>query len=188
MVAYLPLGTRIVIGVVLGVSLVGKVRVRAPIATFAASIGGLRLVPGRAARAVATAVLVTEVAVCGLLAVPMTYQLGLGLGVALMSMYAVVVGSVMRKGVRAPCGCFGSSDERPLGYPQLVRNLLLVGIGALGLLTSADPPANLHTAGVAIVVAAAVLLAMVVVRLDDIVDLFAPLPPRPGREPSPATR
>jgi uncharacterized membrane protein YphA (DoxX/SURF4 family) len=175
---YLPLGARVALGLVLAVSLISKVRGRVAVAAFATSLEGLRLVPERAATPVAVTVLGVEAVVCVLLALPA--GAGLIAATGLMALYTAVVGVVLRRGERAPCGCFGSADDQPLGWPQLGRNLFLATLGLIGLVTAGHGAGGYTVAGAGLTVAAAALVALLVIRLDDIVDLFA-LPTRtPG--------
>ena len=157
---------------------------------FAESLRRLGLLPGRLVGVTAVAVVAAEVtvllglsaAVAGVLdlvpAGPVVRFGGLVVAAALLGVLTVGIALALRRGTSAPCACFGAST-RPLGGRHLVRNtlLLLVTAGALG--TPAGPVAP---AGVLLGVAAGALVAVLLVRLDDLVELFAP-----ARPLSPAT-
>jgi hypothetical protein len=88
---------------------------------------------------------------------------------------AAAIGLLLRRGEPAPCHCFGVQDA-PLGPAHLVRNLVLLAFAVVGTLS----PAGTYDAGaVALAVASGALVAVLAVRLDDLVALFSP--PRPAR-------
>jgi hypothetical protein len=182
--SYLHLGAGVLLGLVLAASLVNKVRGRAAVRAFADALAGLRFASGRVALPLALFIIGVEASAGALLAYPATYLGGLLSVTALMATYAVAVAVVLRRDVRAPCGCFGSAGDRPLGYPQLVRNLLLVAVGIVGVATGAQSDHPLHPGGVVVTIAGTTLAAIVVIRLDDLVDLLAPPTTTRGRGPS----
>jgi hypothetical protein len=171
LISYLPLGARALLGLVLAVSLAHKLR--GPRA-FAASLAELRLLNRKAAPVVAAAVIGAEAAVCAALAHPASYRLGLAAAALLMAAYTGAVGEVLRRGTKAPCACFGSRHDRPLSRLQLVRNLVLGSVAAAGAVAGAG--VALRPEGAAVTLLGAALLAAVVVRLEDLVELFAPWP------------
>jgi hypothetical protein len=64
-----------------------------------------------------------------------------------------------------------------LGRTHLVRNAAVSAAAVTGLaLMSLTPPGAGHPAGAALAVLVGAVLAALVVRIDDLVALFAPLP------------
>ncbi len=127
--------------------------------------------------------LLCEAAVPVLLALPGTAPAGLGLAGAVLATFTVALGRAWRRGVREPCRCFGAGAA-PLSRAQVVRNGLLTTIAAAGLAAAlrwpapSAPGAGAAAAGIALAALAGVIAAMVLIRLDDIVALFAPSAPQ----------
>src|SRR6266545_2559131 len=153
---YLVVGCRVLVGTVFAIAVVGKIRGTVPLRAFVRSLGDLASVPRRLRPVVAAAVLLCEAAVPVLLALP---------------------------GVGEPCRCFGAGAA-PLSRAQVVRNGLLTTIAAAGLAAAlrwpapSAPGAGAAAAGIALAALAGVIAATVLIRLDDIVALFAPSAPQ----------
>jgi methylamine utilization protein MauE len=177
---------------VFGYSATTKVRSRAAQRAFAESLRPLRLIPEPLLRPVAAVVSSAEAAVAACLGWSALGLAGLGLaglgragpelaglaGLALATvLLAVLTGGIavaVRGRTGARCACFGRT-ERPLGVRHLVRNGILLSAAVAGLLLllfsgapPADPPGALLGAGLGAV------SALLVTRLDDLVELFAP--------------
>jgi hypothetical protein len=92
---------------------------------------------------------------------------------------AAGVAGVMRRGISARCACFGAASDLPLGRVQLARNLSLLAAEGAGLALSLQThrPA---LAGVAVAILAGLVVALLVVRWEDLAALITPLPPMPG--------
>jgi hypothetical protein len=142
---------------------------------FVVSAG--RLLPTRWSgrrRPVAATVLAGEVAAAGLLVWPATVPAGFGLALGLSAAFAAGIAAAVRRGERAPCRCFGGSAA-PLGRTQLVRNVALAVVALAGLvLVWCWPTVPVHPAGAGLAVLVGLVLAALVVRLDDLVALIAP--------------
>lgn len=181
---YLGLFCAVVLAGVFAVSArekAGRTRFRA----FVAGAGPLELLPARWRTAAAATVLVTEAAVVAAFAGGLVLVLaGLGSGVlvaaflvsaALLAVFTAAIGLLLHRGQRAPCHCFGVRAA-PLGPAHLVRNLVLLALTVTGALS----PAGTYDVGaVALAVVSGAVVALLVVRLDDLVALFSP--PRPAR-------
>ncbi|GAA2884676.1 methylamine utilization protein MauE [Streptosporangium fragile] len=143
---YVVIGCRALVGIVFLVSAATKIR---PLASgeFAASVRRLTGLRGARARPVALGVVLLEGAVPVLLVVRGLAVPGFVLAGALLAAFSTAILVALRRGVRAPCRCFGAA-EIPLGPRHLVRNALL---------------------GVA---AAASAAALLVIGADDIAGLF----------------
>ncbi len=180
---YLVVGCRVLVGTVFAIAVVGKIRGTVPLRAFVRSLGDLASVPRRLRPVVAAAVLLCEAAVPVLLALPGTAPAGLGLAGAVLATFTVALGRAWRRGVREPCRCFGAGAA-PLSRAQVVRNGLLTTIAAAGLAAAlrwpapSAPGAGAAAAGIALAALAGVIAAMVLIRLDDIVALFAPSAPQ----------
>jgi hypothetical protein len=81
---------------------------------------------------------------------------------------------VVRRRLVVRCRCFGAGRTR-IGRRHVVRNLLLLLVGGLGLVAALSPGTAPSTdaAGVLLAVGAAVLLASFVFHFDDLVELWA---------------
>lgn len=185
---YAVLCAALTLGAVFVVSAVSKVSSRAAYGSFVAATG--RLLPARSLprRPFALAVVAGEFAVAPLLLLVPT--VGLALAAALSLAFAAGILSAVRRGVRAPCRCFGASAA-PLRRLHAVRGgaLAVVALGALGQLagagavrlTAAGLLAGLHPAGAALAAVGSAALVLLTIYFDDIAELFKPTPTLAGR-------
>lgn len=168
---YAAVVCRVFVGVVFAASAFGKLRGRRAFGEFAAGLGAMEVVPGAWVRPVAAAVVGTEAAVAVLLAAPATTGAGLALAVLLLAVFTGAIALVLRRGTRASCPCFGAATT-PFGVRHLARNGVLVAVAVTGLATNG--PGSAAAGGVLLAVLTGTVAASLVVRLDDVVDLFAP--------------
>jgi hypothetical protein len=193
-VDYVVLAARCLVGVVFAVSALSKLRTGRALRDFTASLAQFGVRPGRR-RPVAVAVAGAEAAVPVLLALALAGSpaagataravaaAGFGLAALLLAGFTVAIARAVRRGVRAPCRCFGASAT-PLGAQHLVRNgLLLAGaaVGLAGVVAGPAGPADL--AGAAVAVLAGSVAGALVTAFDDLLDLFGvgPTSPRYSR-------
>lgn len=173
-------------------SAAAKLRDRQAYRSFRSGLGETALVPakllplatallsvaeGVIAVALLAAVMLTAVSAAG--AVPLG-EVALSAAAALIAVLAAGIAAVIRRGTRARCACFGAGSGRPLGWAHLIRNLGLlavVGAGLAGVPLEHGRPA---LAGAVLAAGAGVLSALVLIRFEQLAELFAPLPPSPG--------
>jgi energy-converting hydrogenase Eha subunit A len=177
-----------------------KLRDRQAYRSFREGLRETALVPGSLLSATAAALCGAEaviavslltVAVLTAAAVTGTKPLAesvLAAAAALTVVLAVGVAAVIRRGTVARCSCFGAGSSRPLGWAHLVRNLSLLTVICAGL--AAVPLARGYPAlaGAALAAGAGAMAALLFVRWDELVELFAPVPrsvvvPPPVRRP-----
>ncbi|HEY3143665.1 MAG TPA: MauE/DoxX family redox-associated membrane protein [Acidimicrobiales bacterium] len=170
--AYFSLGARCLLGAVFLVSAFSKLRSRRALDEFTASVRRLGRVPRRLARPVAVVVAAAEALVPVLLVAPGPSGVGLALATGLLGLFLVAIIGAMRRGSAESCRCFGTSDT-PLGLRHAIRNVVLMMIAALGIAGSSQP---VPTGDAFVVAAGALLAAVLVVMLDDLMDLLAPIP------------
>lgn len=172
---YLELACRVLIGVVFLVSAASKLRNRSAFDAFAAGLRATRLVSGRTARWIGSLTVAAEAGVVLLLAVPLTTLGGYLLAAALLVVFIGGIALTMRRGVVATCPCFGASTTR-LGGRHLARNAVLLAVAVAGLAAglAAGGSGSGEWAGLLLAGVTGAVAAAVVVRLDDIVELFAP--------------
>jgi hypothetical protein len=182
---YLGHGAGGLLGVVFTVAAIGKLRSRRAFADFVASLQQMRLVEQRWSRPVAYAIAAAEGAVvvllvAGLTAVaPALLAVGFGGATALFAALTTGVGLAVRRGVTAPCRCFGVTTT-PLGPFHVARNAVLTLVAAIGLAAVvAARDAAPGAAELAVTVFAGAVLGAIVIALDDLRQLFAP----PTRQP-----
>ncbi|MET7962628.1 MauE/DoxX family redox-associated membrane protein [Micromonospora zamorensis] len=176
----LELTARLLLALVFLAAVVGKLRTQAGFAAFVGSVGQFG-VPDRWTVPAARVAVAAEAAVVVLLAAPRTVPVGLVLAVGLLGVLTAAIVGALRRGARPACRCFGAADA-PVGPRHVGRNIALAAVALLGLLgwaTATGPPPS--ASAVLVAVGVAVPLAAVVVRLDDLVALFAPTPSRPSR-------
>ncbi|HET8684389.1 MAG TPA: MauE/DoxX family redox-associated membrane protein [Micromonosporaceae bacterium] len=170
---YLVVGLRCLLGLVFLVSAVGKVRSQASFTGFVDSVRRFDILTLRQVKPVAIAVVATEATVAILLAMRYTVTLGFLLAGGLLGVLTGAIAVVVHRGTPQSCRCFGVASA-PLGRRHLVRNTLLVLASVFGVAGSVGvvAPGSAHPGGVALAVACGVALALLVMRFDDIVDLF----------------
>ncbi|WP_187281110.1 MauE/DoxX family redox-associated membrane protein [Nonomuraea sp. C10] len=126
--------------------------------------------PAAAAKFVAPLVVAAEAAVVVLM-IPAPAA-ALALAGVLVTAFGLAIALALRRGVATACRCFGGSA--PLSGWHLVRNALLLGAVAAGLTFDPGPLGAAGTAGLAVTAGAALAAALVVVRLEEIGELFGP--------------
>jgi hypothetical protein len=169
---YLELSARLLLVLVFAAAVLGKVRGRRAFESFAASVDQFGVVPRRWTPMVARATILVEAAAALALAVPATVAAGYVIAGGLLAALTVAAAVALRRGRRPNCHCFGVAGT-PISRRHLVRNValaLVAGLGLVGQLVGTGPG---QPAGAALAAVAAVVMAALVVRLDDLVALFA---------------
>lgn len=189
--AYVVLGIRCLLGVVFLVSAASKLRSRRAFDEFAVSVRELGAATA-VARPIAVVVVAAEALIPVLLAVPVTAAAptggvtslatgtGLVLAGGLLTAFVVAIVVSLRRGVRAPCRCFGMSST-PLGLRHVARNGVLVAAAVTGLVALAGGADDaVQPAGSAIAVMVGLVAGLLITALDDLVELFSPSEPLGG--------
>ncbi|MBE1486638.1 MauE/DoxX family redox-associated membrane protein [Plantactinospora soyae] len=171
---YLEMACRVLLGVVFLVSAASKLRNRSAFDAFAVGLRDTGLVSAGNTRRIGVLTVAAEVGVVLLLAVPATVPIGYLLAGALLAVFVGGIGLMMRRGVDATCPCFGVSTTR-LGGRQVIRNAVLLAIAGTGLVAAlaGTGVGSGEWAGLLLAAVTGAVVALIVVRLDDIVDLFA---------------
>jgi hypothetical protein len=175
------------VGLVFAISSASKLHGRMAFSEFLRTtrILAVATIPGHevsrdGARRIGIAVVCGETAVPVLLVVPGTAGVGLGIAVLLLTVFGVGIAAAMRRGLRTSCRCFGSAAA-PLGRRHLVRNAMLAAAAATGLAFGPDRVGQVEPTGLVVAGAGALIVAALVVRLDDLIDLFTPASTVAGR-------
>ncbi|WSA51820.1 hypothetical protein OIE67_48620 [Nonomuraea fuscirosea] len=168
-------GRLLVLGIFL-VSLAGKVRGRQAFREFLMATGTLLAVERRWARWLGSLAVVAEVGIVVLVAVPGTVAVGFALAAVTLGGFGYALVRAMGRGKGASCRCFGAS-EKPVGRHHVIRNVVLIGVALVAMgATFAGTSGGVELPGVVIAAVAAAVCVLVVVRLDDIAELFRPAP------------
>lgn len=135
--------------------LVAPDRLRTALAELATGIG--RVAGVTALRAFAVAELV--VAACLL---PPAIAAAAAVAASALGLCFCVVGVLgLLSGSKEPCGCFGASGQRPLGWTNIGVGLALAAVAPLNLISSASPaPGGNSSAGLDITATAALALCL----------------------------
>lgn len=175
----LLVATTIVVWLVFAGAVVGKLRSRARLREFRQSLVATGLVPRRWATGAATTVLAAETATLALLLLPGTTPVGFALATVVMAGFSTGVWLVVRRGVRADCRCFGGAGG-PLNRLHLGRNLALLGVSLTGLVASLNTlaPTDLRSPALLPVAVAAAVVAVLLIRVEDVAALARPAAPR----------
>lgn len=100
--------------------------------SFAALAADYRLLPAWAVGGAACVLIVLEAGSALALIVPRLEPVGAGIAVAMLLIYAVAMATnILRGRKQIDCGCGG--EPQGLGWPLVVRNLLLTAIAVLAL-------------------------------------------------------
>jgi hypothetical protein len=101
--------------------------------SFAALAADYRLVPVWAVGGVARALIVLEAGLALALIMPKLEPVGAGIAVVMLLIYSVAMATnILRGRKQLDCGC-GGGESQGLGWPLVVRNLLLAAIAVLAL-------------------------------------------------------
>lgn len=176
---------------VYGTSATAKLRSDKSYQAFKAGLAETMLIPRRRLSLAAGALVVAEAVVAilsgaGALSAAFRHAPGaiaeapLAGGALLTSLLAGGIWVVLRRGTIARCACFGPGVARELGRALLVRNLLLLTMVLAGLIGSSVWQSQASVAEVAVAAAAGVVAGLLLVRFDDLVALFMPIPASPG--------
>lgn len=190
---HLTIGCACILALVFAVSAASKLRGRAAFDEFAyatrtlltasaqALRGAERRRPGeRVVRFVALGVAMAEAVAVPLVAVPATARVGFGLAAVLLTCFSVAIALTLRRGVSTACRCFGAASA-PLSRRHLVRNALLLAVAVAGLVTADGSLDGVHPAGAAVAAVTGAVAAVLLIRIDDLADLFAPAASTPTR-------
>jgi hypothetical protein len=154
---------------------------------FATSLRPLRLVPDRLVRPAAVVVTVAELAIAlglawailaGVSPAPAGPAVGttaLGLAGLLLTVLTTGIALALAHGSEATCACFGAGTQ-PLRRIHLIRNGLLIGLALTGLAVRAQAgDGQIELGGGLVMLAGGALMALILIRLDDLVELFVPI-------------
>jgi hypothetical protein len=186
--AYPVVGCAYFIAAIFVVSALSKVRSRASVVEFLGSTASVlqafrrRRGTGRSiTRFFGFAVIAAEAATLVLVVIPATRVVGFGVACVLLLGFSVGIVVTLRSGASVPCRCFGASSG-PVAGRHLVRNCVLMVVAVGGLVAQVvGPEGSVTPAGLAVAVSAAIVVALFVIRLDDLIDLFWPSAALRGR-------
>jgi hypothetical protein len=167
---------RIILGLTLAVAAWGKAK---DAGAFRQTVVDFDLFPARGARTVAIVLIAAEfLAVAALAAGGGLLVAGFGLALLLLAVYSLALSVALARNARIDCNCFGQKT-RPISPFDLVRNLLLLGLGLAGIvLLALDSSSHLPAGGIAVAAAMSVGVTVILVHLADIARiLLDPLAP-----------
>jgi uncharacterized membrane protein YphA (DoxX/SURF4 family) len=169
--AYLPIICRYVVGGVLLTAAVRKALGRGAFVAFVGSVRRIGGVPARSAPAVAIAVVGVETSVGGALLAGLAPDPALLAAAAVLLAFTIVLVRELRGGSAPPCLCLGRREE-PVAWRHVWRNCGLLALTAVGLAGSTGPAGRPTVAGTLLSLAAAGVVVIVIVALDDLAALF----------------
>ncbi|MEV7008677.1 MauE/DoxX family redox-associated membrane protein [Streptosporangium sp. NPDC051022] len=135
--AYVFFGITCFLATTFALAFFTKVRSLESFLRFEQSIGHLAVLPPRAGRPAAMAIVVCEGATVLLLALPVTRGFGFLLASVLLVVFIGVAVRAVRKGVIAECRCFGRKGSI-MSTAMIIRNAIMIALAATGSLLSAD--------------------------------------------------
>ena len=167
-----------------GVSAASKLRSGRAYRAFRAGFAATALVSRPLTGLAAVVLVTTEAAVTSLCAAalimtflsraPALALTGVALAgaAALMAVLTAGVAVAVRRGVTAPCACFGSGSRAPLGGVHLARNAYLLAVLATGVVSAGLQRWQPGLAAAGLAAAAGGVSALLLTRLDDVAALF----------------
>lgn len=120
----------------------------------------------------ATALTMTFLSRQGALAGPALTVAALAAAAALTAVLTAGVAVAVRRGVAAPCACFGSAGRAPLSGVHLTRNACLLAVLVAGAVGAGIERWQPGPAAAALAAAAGGVSALLLTRLDDLTALF----------------
>jgi hypothetical protein len=141
---------------------------------------GLAVIEAAVASAQAAAAALSVAGVPGSVAVAAA---ALACGIALTAVLMAGVSAVLRAGTRATCACFGAVSARTLNGTHLARNAGLLAALAAGLASNAFRNEQPGPATWTVAIAVGAIIALLLIRLDDLIELFAPPQKLTQKEP-----
>ena len=175
------LAIRVLLIALFVVSSLSKIAGKRAFARFSAWVSALPLPLGRQRPAlIAAAFPAAEAAAVVLLAVPATVQAGLACSAVLLLVFAAGTTLIVRRNVRVPCMCFGSS-ETPMTAWHAIRDWLLCAAAAVGAGLALPPPGGVPR--VLTGIGTGLVAAMLVLFAEDLTVLWASTNPAPRRRP-----
>ncbi|CAM5787264.1 MauE/DoxX family redox-associated membrane protein [Cellulomonas persica] len=166
----LSLACRILLVLVFAVSSTSKLR-SGPFDELRTSVRTARLLPARVVSPVLGAMVAAEATAAVLLVVPTTVRLGAGLAALLLAAFVVVIVTSARRRTGLTCRCFGGNGAA-LGGRHVARNAML--LVACAVVVAGPGALPQHAESVALALVAATVLAVLVIRLDDLAALALP--------------
>lgn len=166
----LSLACRCLLVLVFLASSTGKLRPGA-FADLRTAVRSAHLLPRGLVTPALVAVVAAEAAAALLLVVPPTVRLGAVLAGLLLAGFVVVILTSARRRTGLACRCFGG-DGAVLGPRHVARNTVLLAACAVVVLVPPSLPARVEPVVLALV--AGGVLAVLAIRLDDLLDLAAP--------------
>lgn len=179
-------GVLVMAGVVFCVSATAKLRSPAAYRRFGAAIADTGLLPPSRRPQITAALAVTEaVTAAGLVTAAtlmyaagpgavQTAQAALAAAVLLTAALSAGVAVVIRRGVVAPCACFGAASAQPLGTSHLIRNLTLLVVLLAGLAGTLFATPSTQPSAAAVGAFAGTVIALLLARWEDLASLLAP--------------
>lgn len=99
----------------------------------------------------------------------------LGCGIALTSALIAGVTVVLRSGSRVTCACFGATSGRRISGSHLARNVGILALLLAGLIGNEFRQGRASAGATIVALAAGGLAGLLLIRFDDMVELFAPV-------------
>jgi hypothetical protein len=166
---YLSVAAGVLLTTIFGVSAIAKSR---NMGEFTDSL--YHLAPNGFVRWVAFLILATEVATLVALGTALVHSrmliVGLVLSVFLLTGLSLGICLALVRRSKASCSCFGPNGGR-LSIRHVIRNLFLVAVAVMGTF-GRDQLLELEPAGIAATVLCAVVVALLVISMDDFIEVF----------------
>ncbi|MCA2213524.1 MauE/DoxX family redox-associated membrane protein [Jidongwangia harbinensis] len=166
----LELTLRLALAFVLAAAVAGKLRSAESRDEYTRMFRDVGL-PSALRRPAAAGLVAAELATLVLLVLPWTASVGAAAAVLLFATLTAGVHQIVRSERKVTCNCFGGGGDAELSTVHVFRNLFLVGLSVAALLLSLDG-GSADLAQMAVAAFGAVIIAAVVSRLDELVDLL----------------
>jgi len=165
--------SRIAIGLVFAVSILGKLR---DFPTFEQTVENFRILPQALVKVCAYIFLGGEIAVIGVMVLgnkPLLFA-GFLMAILLLAIFCFAILTSLIRSLQVPCNCFGSS-QRPASLVDVWRNIVFLACAFVGLTSLLAPPdatVKISLAETGLVGMMAVVFVVLSIYLGEVIEMF----------------
>ena len=160
---------RVIIGLLFLYSFLGKIT---DISSFQKAIRNFQIVPPVLIKPFSYLLVFAEITIVGLMALGREFLLpGFGLAAFLLLIFAIAIGSVLRRRISTSCNCFGPS-EKTLTFFDIIRNAIFILIAFSGVRILIVQGLSYFAINITDVVLAGIMAVCVILILTHLSEIF----------------
>lgn len=156
--------------IVFSVSFLGKVR---DIRAFGNIIDRFQMLPKQMSLLAAYIFLFLEAIIVAMLLVKKLNIFGFSIAVVLLIIFTIGLWNVLKSDIETSCNCFGIS-ERKISIYDILRNVIVIIIGIMGILTTINSTSNDYLVSISsvIMLPPSIITFIIVTNLQELQSLF----------------